>query len=515
MIDFANIIRCIHALEVQDCPELSGPSMMAKSMLVFSYILTAKYITRICMKLYKKEVFIFQIFLLFLLCPIIVYAQINQNVKETQIDNIFKKWDTPHTPGCAVGVYQDGKILFENGYGMANLKKNTPITPGTKFAMASISKEFTAAAVVLLSLRGKMNLHKPVRDYIPEMPEYPGDYQPTVGELLHHTSGIPDLFALLSLYDISLNKAISSKKIIRVITGQSHLNFEPGSKFLYSNSGYSLLAEIVKRVSGQSLKEFTSKNIFMPLGMGDTIFRDNRKQKIKHQAMSYRRGDGNKFRLAYRKDWEGIGATGLRTNIVDFAKWNQQLIQNRLPDAEGFDKRMLRPGVLNNGDTLNYAMGLMIRNYKGQKTVSHDGIFMGFKTSYFSVPKQHYGSAIFCNSGNINPIKLNREVAALYLKVPFNKWLKKFGGIYYSKELNLKYALKVHDGNLYLEKKQGAPEKKLTYARESHGVVSNKTGRKFRTGDWNILFKESDQGQVEGFTISRSRAYNIFFKKEE
>jgi CubicO group peptidase (beta-lactamase class C family) len=469
------------------------------------------------MELYKRKVLLilFLITFDFLLCPPIVYGQIDKNVKESQIDAIFKKWDTSHTPGCAVGVYQDGKILFEKGYGMANLKKKIPITPKTTFAMASISKEFNAAAVVLLSLRGKVDLQKPVRDYIPEMPVYPGKHQPTVGELLHHTSGIPDLFALLSLYDISLHKMVSSKKIIKVITGQSHLNFEPGSKFLYSNSGFSLLAEIVKRVSGQSLKEFTLKNIFMPLGMENTIFRDNRNQKIKNQAMSYRPEGRDKYRLSYRKNWEGVGATGLRTNIEDFAKWDQQLIQNRLPDAKGFDKLMHQPGVLNNDDTLNYAMGLMIRNYKGQKTVSHDGIFMGFKTSYLSLPKLHYGSAIFCNSGNINPIKLNREVADLYFKSLFDQWLEKFAGAYYSKSLRLKYTLKVHDGNLYLKKKQNAREQKLTYARASHGVVSNKTGRKFRTGEWTLLFKESAKGKVEGFTISRSRAYNIFFKKEE
>jgi hypothetical protein len=175
---------------------------------------------------------------------------------------------------------------------------------------------------------------------------------------------------------------------------------------------------------------------------------------------------------------------------------------------------MLQRGVLNNGDTLNYAFGLAVRSYKGQETVSHDGSFMGFKTSFLHIPKVNYGSAILCNEVNIDPGKLNREVADLYLKNIFKKWLKKLSGYYYSKALGLKYEITEQNGNLYLIKKKGARKHRLTFVVAPYGSKRKGIG-KFHTGRWDIVFKKSNRGTVEGFTISSGRAYDIFFKKEQ
>jgi CubicO group peptidase (beta-lactamase class C family) len=465
-------------------------------------------------KLYKRPLSLIasSVFLLCLFRPYTVYAQVNWNVKESKIDNIFRQWEKPHSPGCAVGVYHGGKIIFAKGYGGANLKNNVSITPKTDFFMASVSKEFTAAAVALLAIRGKIDLRKPVRYYLPKLPTYPGHQQPTVWQLLHHTSGVTDFLNLFSLYDVNV-KEMDFKKIIEIIEGQSHLNFEPGSRYLYSNSGYSLLAAIVQHVSGQPFKKFTLENIFEPLGMMSTIFREDRNRKIKNQALAYRRKPNGKFKMSYLKDFVGVGPGGLHTNIEALAKWNQQLSQNQLPDAKGFNKLMLQRGVLNNGDTLNYAFGLVIRKYKGQRTVSHDGSYMGFKASFFRVPKANYGSAVLCNDGNIDPGKLNREVADLYLKTSIEKWMKEFTGKYYSKALNLEYTFKEYNGNLYLIKKKGARKHRLTFVVAPYGT-QRKENSEFHVGRWEITFKKSYTGKVEGFIISDGRTNNIFFKKE-
>src|SRR5699024_8379669 len=301
---------------------------------------------------------------LFLLSPFsTAKAQTSIDVDEDRIDKVFSKWERSGSPGCAVGVYHDGTMIFSKGYGEAVLKEQPPITPQTIFYAGSISKQFTAAAIALLSTRGDIELDRPVRDYIPEMQENT-EYPPiTVRQLVHHTSGLPDLYALLRLYDVQLKDGVPGEELLKIITSQSHLNFEPGSDYMYSNSGYTLLAELVKRVSGQTLREYTIEHIFEPLGMNNTHFHDDHTHGIDNQALSYW-GNNQDFRLGYISSFEGAGTGGLYTTIGDMLKWNQQLSRNRLPDAEEFNELMRRRGVLNNGDTISYAFALKIDKYK-------------------------------------------------------------------------------------------------------------------------------------------------------
>lgn len=464
-----------------------------------SYIMILS-VTNICIrKKYIARILCFA----FLLIPLVSAAQLNTDVNEGQIDKIFSKWDQTGFPGCAVGVFHEGELLFSKGYGEAVLDSSEPITPQTVFYAGSVSKQFAAAAVVLLSLKGEIDLDRPVKDYIPEMPSYPDNPDPTVRQLIHHTSGIPDLYSLLSLYGVDLESVIPFEKMVEIITGQSHLNFEPGSDYLYSNSGYTLLAELV-RVSGQTLREYTSEHLFEPLGMENTHFHDDRNHNFENKALSYQPKNDGEFELSYLQNFEGVGPGGLYTTVEDLLKWDQQLTRNHLSDADGFNELMHRRGILSNGDTLDYAFALQHDEYKGQKTVGHSGTFMGFKAHYWRIPDQQYGSALLCNLGDINPSDLNRELANLFMADLFKKYLSKYAGTYHSEDLDLNYTLQIKDNQLFLDREM-SPSGTFRYANR----------HTFRSGGWEIEFRESTDGNIEGFEISSGRANEIYFEKEE
>jgi CubicO group peptidase (beta-lactamase class C family) len=432
----------------------------------------------------------------------VVKAQNNSNLNKNRIDTLFKKWDRPGSPGCAAGVYHEGKIVFSKGYGGADLEKNRPITPNTIFRVASLSKQFTAAAIALLSIRNEIDLDQPVRNYIPDLPDY-NEYskQVTVRQLVHHTSGIPDLFSLLALYDISLKDTLNSAKLLKTILSQSHLNFKPGSKYMYSNSGYAILGALVEKVSGQPLQKYLEENLFNPLGMNNSHFHNDRNHVMDQQAFSYRSDGNGQFKMSYLPNFEGLGPTGLYTTIEDMFKWNQQLYNNKLSNAKGFNKLMHQRGIPNNGDTLSYAFALNIDKYKGQKTVGHSGVLMGFRTNYLRIPNQQYGSVLLCNLGNIDPGKINKKMSDIFLEKPYAEWLRKFEGTYYSEELDLKYRFEVKEADLYLYRGKGSSEK-ITY-------IKNST---FRFDEFKLNFKLSKH-KVESLNISSDRAKNLLFKK--
>src|ERR1035438_3209018 len=215
-----------------------------------------------------------------LAASLLAHAQTPTNAP---VDHIFEKWDKPASPGCALSVMKDGHIIYKRGYGMADLDHDVPITPSSVFHVASVSKQFTAASIVMLAQEGKLSLDDDVRKYIPELPDF--HTKITIRHLIHHTSGLRDQWSLLGFagwrYSLDL---ITDDDVLDLISRQKSLNFLPGERHVYCNTGYTLLAQIVKRVSGQSLREFTTARIFEPLGMKNTHFRDNHAEIVKNQA---------------------------------------------------------------------------------------------------------------------------------------------------------------------------------------------------------------------------------------
>jgi CubicO group peptidase (beta-lactamase class C family) len=330
-----------------------------------------------------------------------------------KVDKIFARWDSSDSPGCALAVIKDGHIVYKHGYGMADLDHNIPVSPVSIFHVASISKQFTAAAIVLLAQEGKLSLDDEARKYIPELPDFGEPI--TIRHLIHHTSGLRDQWELLELagwrYSLDL---ITDDDVMALISRQKSLNFKPGTRHLYCNTGYTLLAQIVKRVSGQSLREFTLSRMFRPLGMNNTHFRDDHAEIVRNMAYGYVRDRANSsFRLSVT-NFDTVGATSLLTTVEDLALWDQNFYQPRV-GGRALIEQMLERGKLESGKELDYAFGLNVGKYRGVPTVDHAGADAGYRADLLRFPTQHFSVACLCNLAETNPSRLTRQVADLYL----------------------------------------------------------------------------------------------------
>jgi len=329
------------------------------------------------------------------------------------VDKVFGQWDKPGSPGCALGVYKDGQIVYKHGYGMANLNDDIPITPATVFHVASMSKQFTAASILLLAQQGKLSLDDDVHKYVPELPDF-GE-KITLRNLMHHTSGLRDQWSLLDLAGWRYSQdLITDDDVMSVVTRQRELNFKPGEKYMYSNTGFTLLAIIVKRVSGMSFREFTTKNIFEPLGMTHTHFRDDHEEIIKHDALGYEQdGKDKPFRMNLT-NFDTAGATSLHTTVEDLQLWDENFYHPRV-GGDAFIQQMLQRDKLNSGELQDYASGLAIGTYRGLPTVGHSGADAGYRSDMARFPEQHFSVAVLCNSAETNPSALVHQVTDIML----------------------------------------------------------------------------------------------------
>ncbi len=328
-----------------------------------------------------------------------------------KVDAIFKEFAKAGSPGCAVGVYRGDRMVFSRAYGMANLDHDVPLTTTSVFHVASVSKQFTAAAILLLAQDGKLSVDDDIRKYIPELP----DFGPTitVRNLVHHTSGIRDQWDLLTFAGWRYSRdLITDDDVLALLSRQKDLNFAPGERHLYSNSGYTLLAVIVSRVSGKSFRQFTTERIFAPLGMSSTHFRDNFNEIVKNQAYGYAPTLGT-FRLSVT-NFDTAGATSLLTTVEDLAKWHANFDEKTV----GGDKliaAMLERGLLNNGQRIDYAFGMTHGTYRGLTTVGHGGSDAGYRSAFLRFPEQRFGVATLCNLAATNPTVLAQRVADVFL----------------------------------------------------------------------------------------------------
>jgi CubicO group peptidase (beta-lactamase class C family) len=326
------------------------------------------------------------------------------------VDRLFARWDRTVSPGSALAVMKDGRIIYKRGYGMADLDHDITITPATVFHVASVSKQFTAAAILLLEQDGKLSVDDDVRKYVPELPDF--GQRITLRHLLHHTSGLRDQWDLLGMagwrYSLDL---ITDDDVLALMARQKDLNFKPGDRHLYCNTGYTLLAQVVKRVSGQSYREFTTARIFEPLGMKSTRFRDDHAEIVKGIAYGYVPA-GNTFKLSVT-NFDTVGATSLLTTVEDLALWDENFYNPRVGGRALVD-RMLERGKLNDGTTLDYACGLTLGTYKGLNIVDHGGSDAGYRSDLLRFPNQHFSVACLSNTPN-DPGALARQVADIYL----------------------------------------------------------------------------------------------------
>jgi CubicO group peptidase (beta-lactamase class C family) len=286
---------------------------------------------------------------------------------ETQqkVDAVFDFIDRG-APGCALGVVKDGALAYGRGYGLANLDWGIPLTTSTVFDIGSVSKQFTATALALLDLDGVLSLDDEVPTWIPELPDYGSRI--TIRHLLNHTSGIRDYLTLQSLAGFEFANVMDEHDGVELIVRQRALNFEPGSEYLYSNSGYLLLANVVRRATGQSLREFLEERVFDPLGMAHTSIWDDNTEIVAERATGYSPGDGWEIDHAWNFQLGGDGQ--VITSIDDLVKWDANFY-DPVVGGTGLLDRLHTQGILNDGDTIEYALGLRVGEYRGLRRVAH------------------------------------------------------------------------------------------------------------------------------------------------
>jgi CubicO group peptidase (beta-lactamase class C family) len=394
------------------------------------------------------------------------HAATSDEKSSAAVAEVFSDFTKPGSPGCALAVYREGKTIYSKGFGLANIEQNVPITPQSVFDIGSTSKQFTAASILLLEKQGKLSVNDDVHRFIPELPNY--GQKISILQLLNHTSGLRDYLTLFELAGINIDGVTTDADALALITRQKALNFAAGADWLYSNTGFFLLSTIVQRASGKNLREFAAENIFTPLEMTHTQFRDNHAALIAERALAYDEQEdksGYKLNVSY---FEQTGDGAVHTSVEDLQKWDENFYSPRVGGKE-FLAEIQEKGKLNSGKVLEYAKGLFLQDYRGLRTVSHGGSWGGYRAELLRFPEQHFSVACLCNVGNASPSKRAHQVADIYLgnlmkprtdkakdsdtkekaelAVPADQ-LKTFAGDYWSEELAVVYRLGVSDGHI-------------------------------------------------------------------
>jgi CubicO group peptidase (beta-lactamase class C family) len=437
------------------------------------------------------------------------------------IDKLYAPMAKPGSPGCSVGVYENGEVVFARGYGYADLINGVPITPATRFTVGSVSKQFTAASIALLIQAGRLSLSDDVRKYIPELQSYPTPV--TISTLVHHTSGVRDFWELVDLAGVRPDDGYTSDDMLHLAERQKGLNFTPGSEYRYSNTGYLLLGEVVRHVTGQSLRRFADSAIFKPLGMANTLFLDDHNEIVPQRASAYQPAGGG-----YRIDvWNNdiVGQGGLVTTVGDLQKWDENFYTARLGGSD-FIKLIQTAEPLTSGKPNNYAFGLVIDSYRGMHEVQHTGSTGGYRAAIFRYPDAHTTVAMLCNVSTASTTTLahsladavlgprlgNRQIAARTLRGdtlaavhPASPALLKIvAGRYKSEELL---------GAVWEISASAAGTITVTRPRHDAELFGWTTGSTFALKGVQLSFADAVKGKSPSFTLSGDRVQGLRFER--
>lgn len=440
----------------------------------------------------------------------------------SQVDQIFSRF-TPDTPGCAVAVYQGGRVILAKGYGSANLEYGVPITPTTPFIVGSVSKQFTAAAIALLVEEKRIALTDDVRKYVPELADYGTPI--TIDHLVHHTSGLRDWWELVALAGLRFDDTYAVQDVLDMTARQRGLNFTPGDRYVYSNTGYIVLGIVVQRVTGKSLREFSAERIFNPLKMADSHYQDDHTQPVRGRAYAYSPSTDGRYAInVWNNDLVGQG--GVMTTVVDLAKWDANFSTGQV-GGPGFLARQLERGKLNSGTTLSYAFGVDVGTYRGLDQIEHTGSTGGYRAVLTRFPRQQTTIAALCNVSDAAPATLTHRVADYLLRDAFtlpasgslaavgtppasgpaspvqpSATTARFAGRYYSDELNASYEIVVSGSALTLKRPRAVPE-----------VLTAVDAASFRGSVGTLRFTMGSDGRGAAFVLDAGRVQNLTFAR--
>jgi CubicO group peptidase (beta-lactamase class C family) len=379
------------------------------------------------------------------------------DVAPQSVDRLFAPYNNQRTPGCSVGVIRDGNFIFRKSYGAASLELMAPLAPESVFYMASVSKQFTAASIVLAAEQHFLSLDDDVRKYLPELPDY--GHPITLRQMLHQTSGFRDFLALTYLSGRDTSDLSSPDSILKLISRQKALNNKPGEEFVYSNSNYFLLGEVVKRATGKSLAEFARANIFLPLGMTHTLFYDDNTVVVPNRVAAYAPGEHGNFLVDWSTVFDIVGSGGLMSNVDDLLLWDRNFYANKVGSGTLL-RELQSPGVLNNGHPVNYGLGLWLSEYRGLRIVEHSGGTFGYRTELLRFPEQRFSVAVLCNVANADVEGLARKVSDLYLETQLKPETKDtpgsnglpdpapYAGTYLDPRTHMTYTFTAVNGNM-------------------------------------------------------------------
>jgi len=344
-----------------------------------------------------------------------------------KVDRLMAPWSQGGTPGAALLVIREGQIVLKKGYGLANLESQKPITPDTAFLLGSVTKQFTAMAVMMLAERGKLKYDDPLSQFFPGFPPYARKI--TVRHLLHHTAGFPeyeDLFLEGGKLDKDYPRSAktprskfepTSKDALALLAQVKAPRFAPGEKHEYSNSGYVLLAQIIEKVSGQSFAQFLRQNIFQPLGMNRSLLYDETRPPVPNVATSYTLKDGVYRDIDYTPLNAIYGEDNIYSTLEDLYLWDQALYTEKLVKVATL-QAAFTPGKLNDGQVIEYGFGWRVRKFLGIHAVGHGGSWVGFKTVILRFPEQHLTVVMLANVHLLDVGDLAFQISKLSLNTP-------------------------------------------------------------------------------------------------
>lgn len=440
---------------------------------------------------------------------------------EQQIDALFTDWDQPGHPGGSVGIMLDGEVVYAKGFGLASLEFGVPNTDSTLYNVASVSKQFTAYAMLLLQEQGEISLDDEIHTYFPDFKDF--GYPVSIRHLIHHTSGLRSLHALMHMAGWRGDDKRTNEDLMRLMLKQEELNFRPGDEYLYCNTGYMLMAEIVEKVSGQDFISWMDDNVFDPVGMDNTYLEEEYDRVVPGNAVSYdwyEEEAGFRYAVPY---WGYVGSGNIHTNVYDLLKW-QHFLNNPPADQQATVAQMFERGILNSGDTLNYAAGMRtFDDYKGERGFGHGGSIGGFRASIQSVPEQQLNVVVLTNFSNSGPsgkafriidLMLGKEIApeaedeAEEEKKEALEITDNLAGNYFSPEVQATYQLRP------------AGARTILVEHPRHGTFEMQMfAPDTLQGDYyamrQLVLERDAGGNVKGFRASNGRVRNMRFVKVE
>lgn len=417
------------------------------------------------------------------------------------IDKTFAQY-LPNIPGVQLSISRNNQLIFSKAWGMADLERNIPLSTSSILEAGSVSKQFTAAAILLLDQQHKLSIEDDIRKYIPELPNYGNPIK--ISYLLHHTSGIRDWGAVAGLTGWPRGKKYyTNEDALEIIARQKHLNNKPGAEYIYSNSNFNLLAILVERVSGLSLAAYTDKYIFKPAGLLHTSWRDNPNRIVMNRAIAYTKTDKD-YEINMPNEYV-YGNGGLLTTTEDLLQWNSYYQSGMLGNPSLLEKQ-IKTDPLGNGAMNTYAAGLFIQQVKGWNSISHSGATAGYRAFLESFPDLHLSYAVLSNNAGINIVTLARKIAALFLPPQPNHQTNPQGSIELSDP-----ALQAFTG-MYKNERDGSSFEltlKDHHLMEDKEIVLNAiSSNSFSAGNFLLVMTKSG-----GFYIPLAPRDTIPFKK--